>query len=68
MEEPARPRVPEPRPSPRLHVAHGVEDAVYPVPPPGEGTTLPAAVQYVPYAGALAVGVLIGWLAGRRRR
>jgi carbon monoxide dehydrogenase subunit G len=63
-------RVPQPRPgpSPQLGVAHGPEDAVYPVPPPGEGAALPAAAQFAPYAGALAVGVLIGWLAGRRRR
>jgi carbon monoxide dehydrogenase subunit G len=64
-------RVPQPRPqpSPRLRVARGPEDAVYPVPPPGEGSQVPALVgQYAPYAGALAIGVLLGWLVGRRGR
>jgi len=64
-------RVPEPRPqpSPRLRVARGPEDAIYPVPPPREGQEVPALVgQYAPYAGALAIGVLLGWLLGRRQR
>jgi carbon monoxide dehydrogenase subunit G len=64
----AKHRVPEPRPrpAPRLRIAHGPGEAVYPVRPPSEGP--PAGAQYVPYAGAVAVGVLIGWLMGRRRR
>jgi len=64
-------RVPEPRPqsSPRLTVARGPEDAIYPVPPPGSGPVVPPAVaQLAPYAGVLAVGVLLGWIAGRRSR
>jgi len=65
-------RVPEPRPqsSPRPRASAGPEgEAVYPVPPPRpEDEPVPVAVQYAPYAGALAVGVLLGWLVGRRRK
>jgi uncharacterized protein len=58
-------RVPQPRPGPSPDPEH----AVYPVPPPGEGSAVPAAVaQYAPLASAMAVGVLLGWLLGRRRR
>lgn len=61
--------VPTPKPTPRPRPAHSPAEAVYPVPPPGEGIEVPAAVgQYAPYAGALAVGALLGWLVGRRRR
>ncbi len=65
-------RVPEPRPqySPRPRATAGRKgEAVYPVPPPRpDDEPVPAAVQYAPYAGALAVGVLLGWLVGRRRK
>jgi uncharacterized protein (TIGR03382 family) len=55
--DPVTPARPGPNSSP--------ENAVYPVPPPGEAAT---AMEYVPLAGSLAVGVLLGWLLGRRRR
>lgn len=58
-------RVPQPRPGP----SPDPERAVYPVPPPGEGSAVPALVaQYAPLASAMAVGALLGWLLGRRRR
>jgi carbon monoxide dehydrogenase subunit G len=61
-EEPRR--VPQPMPGPSPDPEH----AVYPVPPPGEGSAVPPAVaQYAPLASAMAVGVLLGWLLGRRR-
>jgi len=64
-------RVPEPRPQPsaRPRATPNLDEAVYPVPPLRAGTdSVPAAVQYAPYAGAVAVGVLLGWLVGRRRK
>lgn len=43
--------------------AHTAEEAIYPVPPPGEGSS-----HLVPLASSMAVGVLLGWLLGRRRK
>ncbi len=60
---------PGPSPSPRPAPTPDPAQEVYPVPPPGEASAVPAAVaQYAPYAGAAAVGALVGWLLGRRSR